>query len=95
MERHQIIADIRDGNCRVKTEAVVEIEPGKEFIRDGRGGYRDIAADDLHSGELFVISRWHGDIASARAEVAAELERRAKHLSTLADTCLGRACSDA
>jgi hypothetical protein len=42
-----------------------------------------------------VISRWHGDIASARAEVAAELERRAKQLSDLANTCLGRACSDA
>lgn len=94
MELHRVIANIHHDIVHTFTATATEIEPGRLFVRDSAGTYRDVYAEELHSGEAYVISRWLPDLASARVEVAAELERRAEQLHKLASDCSGEVASN-
>lgn len=93
MELFRVVANIQRGEVHSSTATATEIEPGRLFVRDSAGTYRDVAAEDLHSGDAFVVSRWLPDLASARVEVATELERRAEQLHKLASDCSGEVAS--
>jgi len=87
MTKHRVIADLSDGTARAVTADVVQVE-GADFYRSHDRTLRPVDADTLHSGERYVISRWHDDQAAAFAEAAEELGRRSQHFAALRLVCL-------
>jgi hypothetical protein len=66
---------------------VVEITPGEQHYRDGLGGYASVDLAKLYSGERFVVTGLHDDLAAAGTAAAAELRRRGERLIHLAERC--------
>ncbi len=87
MEKRRLTVDIHAGTLHRHTCAVVEITPGEQHYRDSLGGYSRVDAATLHSGERFVVTGLHDDLAAAGAAAAAELRRRAEQLVALAQQC--------
>ena len=87
MTKHRVIADIPNGTAQPVAADVVQVD-GTAFYRAHDRTLRPVDTDILHSGEKYVISRWHDDQAAAYAEAADELGRRSQQLAALRMLCL-------
>lgn len=87
MTKHRVIADIPNGTAKPVAADVVQVD-GTTFYRAHDRSLRPVDSDRLHSGENFIISRWHDHQADAFAEAAEELARRSQQLVALRMLCL-------
>lgn len=87
MEKRRLTIDLHAGTLHPTTCPVVEITPGEQHYRDAFGAYARVDAAAPYSGERFVITGLHDDLAAAAAAAAAELRRRAEQLMALAQQC--------
>ncbi len=87
MEKRRLTVDLQAGTLHRHMCAVVEITPGEQHYRDSLGGYARVDLATLHSGERFVVTGLHDDLAEAGAAAAAELRRRAEQLVAMARQC--------
>jgi hypothetical protein len=84
----RLIVDVHHGQIVSRQVDIVQLAPqGDLYYRDGAGGLRPLAGEDLHSSDSYVMSRLHPHLADAKHEAAAELERRGEHLLALALQC--------
>jgi hypothetical protein len=87
VEKRRLTIDLRAATVHAHTYAVVQITPGEQHYRDDLGGYARVEAAAPYSGERFVVTGLHDNLAAAGAAAAAELRRRAEQLVALAHQC--------
>jgi len=87
MPMFKVSVDIPAGTAKPVAADVVQVD-GETFYRDHARCLRPVDSDRLHSGENFIISRWHDHQADAFAEAAEELARRSQQLAALRMLCL-------
>ncbi len=87
MTKHRVIADIPRGTATAVAADVIQVD-GAAFYKSHDRSLRPLDAEGLHSGENFIITRWHDDQADAYVEAAEELGRRSQQLAALRMLCL-------
>jgi hypothetical protein len=84
----RLTINLNAGEITAKQEEIVVLAPGGPlYYRDYAGALRPVDGERLQSGCAYVWTGLHSHLADAKQEAAAELERRAGHLLTLALRC--------
>ncbi len=88
MTKYRIMLDLTDCAVYSRDCDAFEIEAGVLGYRDVDRALRPLSSDRQCSGERWIVTAWHDTAESARAEAAAELDRRIDAMRRLAERCL-------
>ena len=85
---YRLTVDLHKGAIDARQVEIMQLVPqGEMYYRDYAGGLRPVAGERLHFGELYLVTGLHPQLADAKREAAAELERRGDELRALAVQC--------
>ena len=87
MQKYRILVDLMDNTIRSEARQVVELSLGDPFFREANGSLVPLRNSQFFSGQRFVWTGLHDELAEARHEAAAELSRRAEQMMRLSHQC--------